>query len=118
MKLIKYWVHTQREYLLIIAAILLFFLSPSVFRMIDPTAGVYDIGVLQNNITAIVSLLIFEVVAWKILCFIWPAIHRYFDKHFVTDFNKLLPWQKISASLALYCFLVFCLVMLSKSISG
>ena len=118
MKIIKYWVNAYKEYLLIIIAILLFFLSPYVFRMIDPTAGVYDIGVLQNNITAIISLLIFQVVAWNVLCFIWPSIHTYFDKHFVNDFNRLIPWQKIAVSVLLYCFLIHCLVTLSKSISG
>ena len=82
------------------------------------TAGVYDIGVLQNNITAIISLLVFQFIAWNILCFIWPSIRIYFEENFTIDFNKLLPWQKIITSLLLYCFLIFCQVLLSKTISG
>ena len=44
------------------------------------------------------------VVSWKVLCFIWPSIHTYFDKQFTHDFDKLLPWQKSSHP---YCFTAF-----------
>lgn len=115
---LKKWIIKKKDYLLIAAAILLFFISAPIFRMIDPTAGIYDIGVLQNNITPIIILLIFQFVTWNILCFIWPSIRIYFEDHFTTDFNKLLPWQKITTSLLLYCFLIFCQVLLSKTISG
>jgi hypothetical protein len=118
MNKLKEWIIKKKEYLFIVVAILLFLASAPIFRMIDPTAGVYDIGVLQNNITAIISLLVFQFIAWNILCFIWPSIRIYFEENFTADFNKLLPWQKIVTSLLLYCFLVFCQVLLSKTISG
>lgn len=110
--------HQHREYLLIIAAVLSFFLSKIIFRMLDPTTGVYDIGVLQNNVTAVISLLIFQFTTWKVLCHIWPDLRTYFETKFSEDFNDLQPWQKLKLSAFVYFSYIAALVFLSKTIQG
>lgn len=66
------------EYVLMLAAVLLFLVSPYFLRWYDPTAGTFDVGVLQVNITSIISLCIFCSVSWLMLKVIWPDLRNFF----------------------------------------
>ncbi|WP_157799179.1 hypothetical protein [Mucilaginibacter auburnensis] len=106
------------EYLLMAAAILLFWVSPVLLRAIDPTAGSYDIGVLQIPITAIISFCIFQSVVWITLKLNWLSLRTYFEQEFINDFKHLPAWLKIIISLSVYFLLMFSLVLLNQVIQG
>ena len=108
----------HNEYLLLAAAILIFWLSPFVLRAIDPTAGSYDVGVLQVPITAIISFCIFQSVVWITLKFNWVSLRTYFEEEFIHDFKHLPPLLKIIVSLLVYFLLMFSLVLLNQIIQG
>lgn len=104
------------EYLMLLIAVLLFWLSPYVLRQIDPTAGTYDIGVLQTIILAVISFCVFQSLVWFTLKVNWLPIRCYFEDQFTTDFKNLTPWQKILICSAYYLVLLFALVVLSRVI--
>lgn len=104
------------EYILLATAILLFLVSPFLLRCYDPTAGTFDVGVLQVNITSIISLFIFCSVSWLMLKVIWPDLRHFFENEFGAAFTSLTSWQKVITSLFIYCFIVLVLVMLNQAI--
>ena len=104
------------EYILLTMAVLLFLVSPFLLRCYDPTAGTFDVGVLQVNITSIISLFIFCSVSWLMLKVIWPDLRNFFENEFGDAFKSLTSWQKILTSLFVYCFIVLVLVMLNQAI--
>jgi hypothetical protein len=85
-------------------------------RYYDPTAGTFDVDVLQVNITSIISLSIFCSVSWLMLKVIWPDMRYFFETEFGTAFKSLTSWQKVTTSLFIYCFIVLVLVMLNQAI--
>lgn len=109
-------IRQHSEYLLLVTAMFLFLVSPFILRWYDPTAGTFDIGVLQVNITSIISLLIFCSVSWLMLKAIWPDLRIFFENEFGTAFKSLTSWQKILTSLFVYCFIILVLVMLNQAI--
>ncbi|WP_457126099.1 hypothetical protein [Mucilaginibacter sp. HD30] len=108
----------HNEYLLLASAILIFWLSPFVLRAIDPTAGSYDVGVLQIPITAIISFCIFQSVVWVTMKLNWLSLRTYFEEEFIYDFKQLPSWLKIIISLLVYFLLMFSLVLLNQVIQG
>lgn len=110
------WLKKQNEYLPMIIAVLVFYVSPYVLRAIDPTAGTYDVGVLQVIILTIIMFCVFQSVVWMALKVNWLSIRCYFEDRFSTDFKTLQPWQKIVISLCVYFSLLFALVLLSRVI--
>ena len=109
-KLAKY-----REFLLIILAILVFFLSPNVIRWIDPTAGAYDLGILQIAVVAVMFFFFYSFTAWITTNLIWPDLGNFFNDEFSKAFKTLEPWQKIKLSVGLLCFFLLMLVLLSRT---
>lgn len=114
--LLKLLFKSWGEYVLLIVAVVLFLVSPYIFRWYDPTAGSFDIGVLQVNITSIISLCLFSCVSWAMLKILWPDIRCFFEDEFGKNFKSLTPWQKIATSLFVYFFIVLALVMLNQAI--
>ena len=116
MRQIIAWLKKQNEYIPLVAAFLIFYFSPRVLRLIDPTAGTYDIGVLQVYITAIIGFCVFQAIVWMALKVNWLTIRNYFENTFITDFKTLSPWQKIKVSLFVYSLLFLSIVLLSRAI--
>jgi hypothetical protein len=102
----------HNEELTLVIAVALFFLSPRVLHWVDPTAGVYDAGILQLLIVSIIAFCVFNSFNWLIMRIVWPSIRSYFENHFAFDFNELTPWQKIKTSLFIYFSLFLALVAL------
>jgi hypothetical protein len=102
----------HNEELTLIIAVVLFFLSPRVLHWVDPTAGVYDAGILQLLNVAIIAFCVFNSFNWLTMRIVWPSVRSYFENHFVFDFNELTPWQKIKTSLFIYFSLLLALVAL------
>ena len=116
MKTLITWLKKQNEYLPLIVAIILFYFSPYVLRRIDPTAGTYDVGVLQVIILAVIQFCVYQSVVWMALKINWLPMRCYFEDEFVNDFKNLKPWQKIAISSCFYLVLLFALVLLSRVI--
>lgn len=105
-----------KEYTALITAFVVFFISPYLLRMIDPTAGAYDAGVLQVIIIGVVQFAVFQAITWSVVKNIWPAIGLYMKELFNKDFITLEPWQRILASLFVYFAVFAILVTLSRVI--
>lgn len=94
MKKIISFLTQWNELLTIPAAFILWWLSPYFLRWLDPTAGVYDAGIFQVILFAIICFLIFHGVVWLVLKLTFPRLYRFFDDEFekaVTDNPELQP---------------------------
>jgi hypothetical protein len=100
------WKNYINELIGIPLVFLLFWFSPIVLRWLDPTAGVYDAGVLQSLIVAAIFLLTSHTLSNGGLAVVFPKVFKYFnnDYGFNKEFEKLTEWQRIRLSLFLYCF--------------
>lgn len=103
-----------KEYTALIMAFVVYFVSPYVLRLIDPTAGSYDAGVLQIMVIATIQFAVFQAITWSVVKNIWPAIGAYMKEFFNADFLKLDPWQRILISVLVYFAVFTALVMLSR----
>nr|WP_213488817.1 hypothetical protein [Mucilaginibacter sp. Bleaf8] len=111
-----HWLKKHNEYLPLLIAVLLFYFSPYALRMLDPTAGTYDVGVLQVELLAVIYFCIVQAVVWMALKVNWLPLRDYFENEFANHFKNLSPWQKMCVSLFVYFFLMFSLVILSRAI--
>jgi hypothetical protein len=106
----------MKEYAATIVAVLLFFVTPPMIRLIDPTAGIYDAGVLQNINLTIISFCIYMTVTWTVIKNIWPDIGEYAKSGlFGVDFKNITSWQRLKVFLCLYLSLFALLAILSRS---
>ena len=60
-------------------AVILFALSPYVFRLYDNTAGEYDLSVLQALLFALVAFLFVKGVTWLLLRMDFPNLYKFLD---------------------------------------
>lgn len=103
-----------REYLTIVVALLVFFVSPYVLRWVDPTAGAYDIGIMQIPVIAAMNFFLYCFTAWFTINLLWPDVRTFFNDQFSNAFNKITAWQKLKLSVCLLCFFLLCMVLLSR----
>jgi hypothetical protein len=67
------------EFIGIPVAVLLFFLTPPLLRMIDPTAGAFDAGYLHAIVLGLVKVFMASAIAWILLWMSFPKLYRYLD---------------------------------------
>lgn len=96
--------------------ILVWWISPSLLRFIDPTAATYDAGIFQVILFTIIQFLTYNMVAWIVIRLTFPSVFNYFQKLFINDFKSIQIWHKLVLSLSLYCFLLLELAILSRVI--
>jgi hypothetical protein len=99
-----------------VACLLLFVVGPKLIQWVDPTAGLYDAGIMQVILFAIIALLIYNGVAWLGIKQIFPEVFDYFQKEFATDFKNLEKCQKLKVSVLLYLAFLAALVVLTRVI--
>jgi hypothetical protein len=109
MKMLKTW---KEEFIGLPLALLAFFILAEVVRYFDPTAGVYDTGVLLIIIYSLVRAMFFSWFAWLAIRWVFPVLWTFFQEEFVDAFNKLSEWQKIKISLLVFFAFFFSLVLL------
>jgi len=81
--------------LLIASAI--FYFSPSLLRMLDPTAGTFDVGYLQRPLVAAAWFFFVDFCVWTIIQTNWKTADRWIDSGgFRRDWESLLPRQRIA----------------------
>jgi hypothetical protein len=111
---IKEW---KQELVGILIALALFLLSPIALRLIDPTAGTFDIGILQPIIFATVAILTFSFLSWVGLKVNFNNVFSYLqDKDFENDFKTLTAWQKIFISVLLYFFYLLLFIVVASQV--
>lgn len=110
--ILKEW---KEEFWSIPLAILLFFISPSLLRLVDPTAGVYDAGVFQIALFAIICLLIFNGIAWGGVKVVFPEVFEYLQQKFKQEFNnELTAWERAKLSVFVFSLFLVALVLLAR----
>jgi hypothetical protein len=78
MTLFRRW----NEFMVLPLALLLFIYSPSLLRMIDPTAAAFDLGVLQVILLGIIKVLFASGFAFLMLKFSFPSLYRVLDEYY------------------------------------
>jgi hypothetical protein len=94
------------EYLGILAALLILWIFPWLIRKIDPTAAPIDPGVLSGIVLAVAAVLIFNSVTWWLVRTIWPLFSDYSLNTLKSDFDLLLPWQRVRIYLGFFLYFV------------
>jgi hypothetical protein len=95
-------------------AVLIWLLSNSVFRAVDETAGVYDIGIFQNPLVGIVIGVVLHAFVRIIMKLQWPAVDRYLDEVFSKDFQSATPFQRLALSVFIFFSLLLTFAILSQ----
>lgn len=92
-------------------ALALVYYTPWIMRVsgFDPTVGEMDGALLFKPIFAMVYVLLLSGVSWIYTKMVFPALYKYKNEFFKTDFKNLEPWQKILVSL----FVPFFFLLLS-----
>jgi hypothetical protein len=101
-----------------IAILLLIFVAPLI-RSLDPTAGVFDMGVLQKPLLVIIYIFFYHAIAWFMLKVTFPNVYKFLSDMFegiTSDSQSISTWQKIQVSLCLFFFYFFMLVLVSLSV--
>lgn len=92
-------------------SITLYLLFPPVARAIDGGAAPIDVGILSALLIAAIAVLGFLQLAYWMLHRVWPVFGHYLIHEFQTDFNTLLPWQKLSYYFSVLLSLLYAFIL-------
>jgi hypothetical protein len=115
----KLWCHIKEwknEAIGIALAVALFLCTPHFLRLLDPTAGGYDAGVLHVIVFALVAVLTFSFLSWVGTKINFPEVFDYAQDSFVKDFKTMEGWQKICVVLLCYFGYLLAFVAMAKAI--
>lgn len=126
MKIMKFLTKWS-ELITIPIALILWWLSPGILRMLDSTAATYDAGIFQVILFAIIQFLIYCGIVWIYLKIAFPNVYKYLDDVFGINLvkipqdmnhpsNQLSTWQKSVLVLWLFSLLLISIVILSRVI--
>ena len=87
---------------------ILFFVSPPLYRLMDPEAGRYDAGYIQPIIYAMIVVSFASAFAWLMLRLNAPALYKVFDRFLEGDQSMLSDQVKIAV--AFYLFFIVTIV--------
>ena len=110
------FIKSYPEILSIPIALIVWKLSIYVLRFLDPTSGIYDPGIFQIPIFAVIQFFVFVSIAWLALKIIFGTIRKYLQFGFKTDFQYLTSWQKAKLAYTIFFGLVFLLAYLSHTL--
>lgn len=74
-KLWKNW----NESVMFLIGIAVFLISPTIYRLADPTAGAFDLGILQVAIIGFFLVNFILFAAWLNYRLTFPLLHQWFD---------------------------------------
>lgn len=114
--IIKSFFRSYPELLTIPVGFLVWIASIPVLRWFDPTSGVFDAGVFQIPIFAVIQFFIYISIAWMVTGMVYATLRKYLKSDFKTDFNSLTSWQKIKLSYSVFFALLFVLVYLARTL--
>lgn len=113
---IRSFLKKYHELVTIPIAFVIWMLSVHVLRWMDPTAAVFDAGVFQIPIFAIIQLVIYLAIVWIILGIVFGNFRRYLIKEMKNDFKNLQPWQKLKLSYSVFFLLLAVLAYLARTL--
>jgi hypothetical protein len=91
---------------------ILFFVSPPIYRLIDPTAGRYDAGYIQPVIYAMIAVSFGSAFAWLMLRLNAPALYRAFDSFLEGDVSTLTDQSKVAIGFYIFFIVVIVTVII------
>lgn len=98
LKFLKNW----NEFITVPVAIGLFWFVRPVLRFIDPTAGVFDLGIMHVFFAGLVIYLLVIAAVWLIIRLTYKVLYLYLDVQFEVDFKTLSNYQKCVLSLGFF----------------
>ena len=114
---IKSFFKSYPELLSVPIGLLVWVASIHVLRWFDPTSGVFDAGVFQIPIFAIIQLFVFVSIAWLLMGLVFGTLRKYLANDFKTDFIKdLSPWQKVKLSFCVFFGLLLVVSYLARTL--
>jgi hypothetical protein len=111
LKFLKDW----NELVTLPLALLLWWYSSSILRLIDETAGVYDVGILQAFLLGTAGILLGHALIWIVIKLSNNEIYRTLDDFLIK--NDLTSWQKGLFSLLYWGFLLVAWAILVAGMS-
>lgn len=120
-KLLKFFI-VWNELWTLPLALILWWVSPWLLRLIDPTAGTYDAGIFQIILFTIIQFMVYHAVVWLIIKITFPGVYKYIDNiienvlfsKWENKENSLTQWQKSKLSLFVFALYLLCIVMVSR----
>jgi Na+/phosphate symporter len=122
MKIIKILLNhllSWHEYVTIPVAFVLWYFSPKLLQLIDPTSATYDAGVFQVIIFTIIQFLIYNAVAWIVFKLTFPKMYKMLDDEIenkVLNNGAITMWEKIKIVLWVFSLYLISIVLLSRVI--
>lgn len=111
----KKFIKTYNEWFSFPIALVLFFVTPHLYRLIDSEAGAFDYGVFHTAIFAIALLSLYSGVAWFMLLLKFPDLKRFLDDSAEKQIISGVPHQKQAGyfAFAVYFAYMFLLYLLT-----
>lgn len=103
-------------------ALILWWASPWLLRLVDPTAGTYDAGIFQIILFTVIQAMVYHAVAWILIKMTFPGVYKYIDVFLERSlFNKwenkensLTQWQKSKFSLFVFALYLLYIALVSR----
>ncbi len=107
------------EVLTIPIALILWYFSPVLLRMVDPTAATFDYGIFQLILFTIIQFLIYHGVAWLVFKWTWPKMYKFLDntlESVIFGNGAITVWEKIKLVMWIFTLYLGSLIALSRVI--
>ena len=117
----KKFLRHYNELIGLILTTALFIISPVILRLADPTAGSFDIGLIQVGIVAMLIFQVSAIVAWFTFRWNFPGLYDFFDNRMEealagTAGDERLPeGLRFKVKVALAIYLTYFLIMAAIS---
>lgn len=118
-KILKFFA-SWSEIITIPLALILWYFSGTLLRLLDPTAATYDAGIFQIILFAIIQFFIFSGVIWIFMKITFPEVYKYLDdvlgSHLEPQNDKMTQWEKSKVVLWLFSLFFVSIILLARVI--
>jgi len=104
------------EFITIPLGLILWYISPLLLRMLDPTSAVYDAGIFQVIIFTTIQFLIYHGVVWLLLKITWPKMYNFLDDVFEGEVRDITTWERVKIVLWIFSVYLIGFILLSRVI--
>jgi hypothetical protein len=117
-KQVLHWMRKKNEFTFIIALIIIvWYVTPALFRLFDPQAGEFSIEILYIPFIAGIFFFIALLFIWAYIALVWPEGYKILDIIFQKT-EKLETWQKLQVILRLFACLVALFAISLLAVTG
>lgn len=105
------------EFVTVPLSLLLFAVGGMLIRRLDPTAGLYDLGIFQALFFAIAAFLLLHGIAWFALKITLPGMFKTLSNYLDwkrPEFHELTPLQKCVIGLSYLFACLFAMLFILK----